>query len=64
MDQVGFCLPAEMLEVYKIQVTNKMQQGATSVDVPCELLLALIERSQVWFRLEADERQFQQEKST
>lgn len=61
MEQVGFCLPAEMLEAYKIRVLSQMREGVPSVDVPCELLLALIERSQAWLRLEADERQFEQE---
>lgn len=62
MEQRGFHLPAEMLEVYKIQVIDMMKQGYEFADVPCELLVALIERTQAWMRLEADEAKFEQEK--
>jgi hypothetical protein len=62
MEKHGLHLPAEMLEVYKIQIIEKMKQGYEFADVPCELLVALIERTQAWMRLESDEAKFQQEK--
>ena len=61
MEKIGFSLPAEMLEAYKIKVTGQMLEGQTSIEVPGELLIALIERAQAWIRLEADEREFQEE---
>jgi hypothetical protein len=61
VEKIGFNLPAEMLEVYKVKVAAQMQQGQTTTDVSCDLLIALIERAQAWIRLEADEREFQKE---
>lgn len=61
MEKIGFNLPAEMLEAYKIKISGQMLEGQTSIEVPGELLIALIERAQAWIRLEADEGEFQEE---
>ena len=61
--EIGFNLPAEMLATYKIQILDKMKQGYDMADVPCELLYALIERTEAWMRLQADEALFEQEKA-
>lgn len=57
-------VPTEMLQAYKIKVMNDIKErrvpidhdGSPIVDVPAELLLWLIERAQLWERLEHDER--------
>jgi hypothetical protein len=61
--EMGFNLPAEMLATYKIQILDKMRQGYDVADVPCELLVALIERAEAWMRLQADEALFDREKA-
>ena len=60
--EIGFNLPAEMLATYKIHVLDKMQQGYDTAEVPCELLYALIERSEAWIRLQSDEAAFETER--
>ena len=62
MENMHVNLPAEMLEVYKIQVLDKIEQGFDYAEVPCELLLALLERTQAWTRLQSDEVVFEKEK--
>ena len=59
--EIGFHLPAEALATYKVIVLDKMAQGYDVAEVPCELLIALIERTEAWMRLEADAAQFQKE---
>ena len=60
--EIGFNLPAEMLATYKIHILSQMQQGFDTAEVPCELLYALIERTEAWIRLQSDEALFQEEK--
>jgi len=58
-----FNVTAEMLEAYKIKITDDISnqrlfidKGVVATKVPVELLLWLIERAQAWERLEHDER--------
>lgn len=59
-----FNVSAEMLQAYKIKIMDDIDErrvpfdleGSPIIDVPAELLLWLIERAQLWERLEHDER--------
>ena len=63
-ERACFSATAEMLQAYKIKILNDISDGRLPVshdgspiiDVPAELLLWLVERAQLWVRLEHDER--------
>jgi hypothetical protein len=57
-------IPAETLETFKAQILDKMEQGYEVADVPCELLVALVERTLAWMRLEENATPPQKEKAS
>lgn len=62
MAQISFNVSAEMLEVYKIHILEKIKQGYEYAEVPCELLVALIEGTQALVRQEVDKKRLAAEK--
>ena len=57
MENMRVQLPVELLEVYKIQAQDKLSQGYNYAEVPIELLIGLIERTQAWMQSEAHRRE-------